>query len=93
MNDKAVMLPPHLTHLTNFPPDAELIAWHTAEDICAYRKDGKELFAMNGRAVMLDFQHWPSAFQLVINLCSMDRAQFEDYSLWLKVELFKGGVF
>ena len=92
MNDRT-MLPPHLTHLTHFPLDAELIAWHSAEDICAYRKDGEEWFAMNGCAVMLDAQHWPSAFQLVTDLCTLDRVPFEDYALWLKVELFKGGAF
>ena len=81
----ANMTPPNLTHI---PPDADLIAWHTSEDICAYRKDGKELFAMDGRALVLDSHHWPSAFQLVIDLCNMGRAEFEDYAAWLKSELF-----
>uniref|UniRef100_UPI0039F6CBEF hypothetical protein n=1 Tax=Sulfuriferula sp. GW6 TaxID=3345112 RepID=UPI0039F6CBEF len=79
------MTPPNLTPL---PEGAQLIAWHTSEDICAYRKDGKELFAMHGRAVTLDSHRWPSAFQLVIDLCKMDRAEFEDYATWLKSELF-----
>ena len=74
--------------LTNISPDVELIAWHTSKDICAYRKDGKELFAMNGRAVVLDSARWPSASQLVIDLCNMDPDELDDYTDWLNSELF-----
>lgn len=82
---EADLTPPNLTHI---PPDADLIAWHASKDICAYRKGGKEIFAMDGDALVLDSHHWPSAFQLVLELCNLDRVEFEDYTAWLKSKLF-----
>ena len=83
--DRAAMYP---DHLTNIPLNVDMLASHPIEDICAYRKDGRELFALNGRALALDSHHWPSAFQLVIDLCAMDRDEFTDYVTWLNSELF-----